>query len=53
MTITLGFTQSIVEDATIAWLEGLGYPLLHGLAIATGDICLPRDENSLGTGLEF
>jgi hypothetical protein len=26
------FTESVVEDAALAWLEGLGYAVLHLLA---------------------
>ena len=28
------FTESIVEDAALAWLGGLGYAILHGPEIA-------------------
>src|SRR5438876_5739886 len=31
-----GFTESIVEDAALAWLEALGYTVLHGPDIAAG-----------------
>lgn len=31
------FTESIVEDATLAWLEALDYLVLHGLDIAIGE----------------
>jgi type I restriction enzyme R subunit len=31
------FTESIVEDAALAWIEGLGYAVLHGLEIAPGE----------------
>jgi type I restriction enzyme R subunit len=24
------FTESVVEEAALAWLEGLGYTILHG-----------------------
>ena len=30
------FTESIVEEATLAWLEALGYTILHGPDIAVG-----------------
>ena len=30
------FTESVVEDAALAWLEGLGYSVLHGPEIAAG-----------------
>jgi type I restriction enzyme R subunit len=28
------FSESVVEDAALAWLEGLGYSALHGPEIA-------------------
>lgn len=31
------FSESVVEDAALAWLEGLGYAVLHGPAIAAGE----------------
>ena len=31
------FTESIVEDAALVWLEGLGYSVLHGPDIAVGE----------------
>src|SRR5437016_13634711 len=31
------FTESVVEDAALAWLEGLGYKVLHGPDIALGE----------------
>ncbi|MGE4159665.1 MAG: type I restriction endonuclease, partial [Planctomycetota bacterium] len=33
----MNFTESIVEDAALAWLETLGYTLLHGPDIAYGE----------------
>jgi len=30
------FTESVVEDASLAWLEGLGYTVLHGPEIGFG-----------------
>jgi type I restriction enzyme, R subunit len=32
-----GFSESIVEDAALAWLEALGYTVLHGPEIAAGE----------------
>ena len=32
-----GFTESVVEEAALAWLEGLGYTILHGPEIAPGE----------------
>ena len=37
------FTESVVEDAALAWLEALGYVVLHGPDIATG---MPGAERS-------
>lgn len=31
------FTESVVEDAALAWLEVLGYAVKHGPVIAAGD----------------
>ncbi|HEV2008682.1 MAG TPA: hypothetical protein VGQ88_08160 [Burkholderiales bacterium] len=31
------FTEFIVEDAALAWLEALGYAVLHGPDIAFGE----------------
>ena len=31
-----GFAESVVEDATLTWLERLGYQVLYGPAIAPG-----------------
>jgi len=28
-----GFTESIVEDAALTWLEGLGYAILHEMVL--------------------
>ena len=33
-----GVTESIVEDAALAWLESLGYVVKHGLEIAPGEL---------------
>ena len=37
------FAETVVEDATLAWLEALGYVVLHGLDIAVG---MPGAERS-------
>ncbi len=31
------FTESVVEDAALAWLGELGYAVLHGPEIAAGE----------------
>ncbi len=38
------FSESIVEDATLAWLEGLGYAVLHGPDIAAGELAAERSD---------
>jgi len=38
------FTESIVEEAALAWLEGLGYTILHGPEIAPGEPFAERDD---------
>ncbi len=37
-------TESIVEDATLEWLEDLGYTLLHGPDIAPGEPDAERND---------
>ncbi|MEJ7668570.1 MAG: type I restriction endonuclease subunit R [Casimicrobiaceae bacterium] len=37
------FTESVVEEAALAWLEALGYTVLHGPIIAAG---MPSAERS-------
>ncbi len=38
------FTESIVEQAALAWLEALGYSVLHGPAIAAGQRGAERSD---------
>ena len=38
------FTESVVEDATLAWLEALGYGVLHGPDIAAGMAGAERND---------
>ncbi len=40
------FTESIVEDATLAWLEVLGYSVLHGPDIAAGESGAERTDSA-------
>ncbi|MDK2742873.1 MAG: type I restriction endonuclease subunit R [Nitrospira sp. BO4] len=40
----MSFTESIVEDATLAWLEALGYQVLHGPDIAIGEPTAERSD---------
>ncbi len=38
------FTESIVEDAALAWLASLGYAVLHGPDIASGEPAAERSD---------
>lgn len=38
------FTESVVEDAALAWLEALGYSVLHGPAIAPDQVAAERSN---------
>ena len=38
------FTESIVEDAALAWLQALGYAVLHGPDIASGEPGAERSD---------
>ena len=47
------FAESIVEDAALDWLKGLGYAVLHGPDIAIGELAAERnDPNYRDTILE-
>src|SRR2546426_151134 len=38
------FTESVVEDAALVWLGALGYAVLHGPEIATGELAAERTD---------
>jgi type I restriction enzyme R subunit len=38
------FTESVVEDAALSWLESLGYEVLHGPEIAAGELGAERSD---------
>jgi type I restriction enzyme R subunit len=40
------FSESVVEQASLAWLEALGYTILHGPAIAVGEATGERNNPS-------
>jgi type I restriction enzyme R subunit len=44
MTNGVGFTESIVEQAALAWLESLGYRILSGPEIAPGELSAERHD---------
>lgn len=47
------FVESVVEDAALAWLEALGYAVLHGPDIAAGELAAERtDPNYRDVALE-
>lgn len=51
--MTEAFTESIVEDAALAWLSSLGYTVLHGPDIAAGALTAKHsDLNCRGVGLD-
>ena len=37
-----GFTESVVEEAALPWLESLGYKVKHGPEIAPGELFAER-----------
>src|SRR5947207_341453 len=48
-----GFTESVVEEAALEWLQGLGYSMLHGPDIAAAQPAAERsDPNYRDTVLE-
>jgi type I restriction enzyme R subunit len=42
--MTHHFTESIVEEAALAWLDGLGYSILYGPTIAPGEAAAERAD---------
>jgi len=40
----MNFTESVVEDAALAWLEGLGYTVKYGPEIAPGELFAERSD---------
>jgi hypothetical protein len=45
------FTESVVEEAALAWLESLGYAVKHGPEIAPSGDPLPRGPKRRGSFL--
>ena len=39
------FTESIVEDAALAWLESLGWSVAHGPDIAPGELAAVAESH--------
>ena len=42
--MTIAFTESVVEEAALAWLESLGYSVLHGPDITAGEPDAERSD---------
>jgi type I restriction enzyme R subunit len=42
--IETGVNESVIEQAALAWLESLGYTILHGPEIAAGEPAAERDD---------
>jgi type I restriction enzyme, R subunit len=39
-----GFTESVLEQATLVWLENLGYEIVYGASITPGELNAERDD---------
>ena len=39
-----GIGESVIDDAALAWLESLGYIVLHGPDIAVGEPAAERSD---------
>jgi len=44
--MTTAFTESVVEDAALAWFESLGWSIKHGPEIAPGELFAERTDYS-------
>ena len=42
--MTAAFTESVVEDAALAWLKSLGYSVIHGPDMAFGELAAERND---------
>jgi type I restriction enzyme R subunit len=40
------FTESVVEQAALVWLESLGWAVKHGPEIAPGELAAERTEGA-------
>ena len=38
------FTESVIEDTALAWLEGLDYAVLRGPEISAGESAAERND---------
>ena len=46
ISVNSAFSESVVEDASLAWLEAPGYTVLHGPDIAAGESGAERTDLS-------
>lgn len=46
--MSVGFSESVVEEATLNWFESLGYVVLHGPDIAAGEAGAERSDPNYG-----
>ena len=42
--MSVPFAESVVEDAALGWLQGLGYAVLHGPDLAIGEPGAERSD---------
>ncbi|MFA7426029.1 MAG: type I restriction endonuclease subunit R [Desulfosarcinaceae bacterium] len=42
--MSAAFSESVIEEAALAWLEGIGYQVLPGSDIAPGELAAERDQ---------
>lgn len=42
--MSMGFTEPVVEDAALGWLESLDYRIKHGPDIARGELAAERTD---------
>jgi type I restriction enzyme, R subunit len=42
------FIESVVEEAALEWLQGLGYTVLYGPEISEGELGSERDDPLFG-----
>lgn len=42
--MSTAFTESVVEEATLGWLAGLGWGVVHGGDIAPGELAAERED---------
>ena len=47
--MSIPYSESVVGDAALDWLEALGYAVLHGPGIAAGVPCAERSIRTTAT----